>query len=401
MPNETRDFGDLRVTLTKEFDWKYSDTETGAKRDGSFFHAKSQGDLRPLGSFITPNYQDQNNKRATLLVGNAPNGSGRPAVASPTGYSRIWEDRGSGGKHDGSIWKPTAPSGYVALGDVCVGNYNSPSTTAIWCVRSDLVLQSDFGADSVWSDSYSGAKMDVSVWPIVKPQMSVDGSDKIPVLTDLFIANSAYSKPEYSRAKVLGLPVPKDFKRFSADLPVFTKDKIPREGDVFDELAQCAVTLPFTAFFSPTDNACLNLISHPFITLQRRTAWYVEDVARNAADQSGTHSTKITKGVSATQSQEMTHSAGVSITSSFGIKAIGGGVDVTLNYQFTASQSYSSSEYQETEKTHTFNIGPQTVLVLLTDRVWIQATRSDGSATLHRIGYNATDDLSRTEIKLK
>ncbi|KAG9187989.1 hypothetical protein G6011_01912 [Alternaria panax] len=401
MPNETRDYNGLRVTLTKEFDWKYSDSNTGAKRDATFFHAKSQGDLRPLGSFVTPNYQDQNNIRATILVGNAPGGSGGAAVASPTGYTKIWDDRGSGGSHDGSIWRPNAPSGYVALGDVCTGGYNSPSTSAIWCVRSDLALQSDFGSDSVWSDSYSGSKSDVSVWSIVNPQSNVDGSDKIPILNDLFIANSAYSKPEYGRAKLFTLPIPKDFKRFSADLPVFTKDKIPREGDEFDALVQCTVTLPFTAFFPPTDRTSLNQIAHPFITLQRRTAWYIEDVARNAADQSGTHETKIIKGVSATQSQEMTHSVGVAITASFGIKAIGGGVDVSLNYQFSATQSYSSSEYQETQKTHTFNIGPQTVLVLLTDRVWIQATRSDGSTTIHRIGYNATDDLSRTEIKLK
>ncbi|KAL1795369.1 hypothetical protein ACET3X_007185 [Alternaria dauci] len=400
MPNETRDYGDLRVTLTKEFEWKYADNGTGARRDASFFHARAQGDLRPLGSFVTPNYQDQNNKRATLLVGNVPNGSGKPAVASPTSYSSIWDDGGSGGKHDGSIWRPNPPSGYVALGDVCVGNYSTPSTSAIWCVRSDLVVQSDFGANSVWDDGGSGARKDVSVWPLVKPHMGVDGSDKIPVLTDLFIANAS-GRPEYGRAKVLTLPVPKDFKRFSADLPEFTKNTIPREGDTFEDLEQCSVTLPFTAFFPPTDNSCLNLIPHPFITLQRRTAWYVEDVARNASDESGSHTTKITKGVSSTQSEEMTHSVGVSITTSAGIKAIGGGIDVTLNYQFTYSQSYSSTEFQQTEKTHTFNIGPWTVLVLLTDRVWIQATRSDGSTTLHRIGYNATDDLSRAEIKLK
>ncbi|KAB2099430.1 hypothetical protein AG0111_0g12290 [Alternaria gaisen] len=401
MPNETRDYGNLRVTLTKEFDWKYSDTGTGAKRNGTFYHAKSQGDMRPLGSFVTPNYEEQNNKRATLLVGNARNGSGEPAVASPTGYSKIWDDRGGKGNHDGSIWRPIAPSGYVALGDVCVKGYSAPSTAAIWCVLSGLTLQSDFDEDSVWSDNSSGANTDVSVWPIVAPKMSVDGGDKVPVLKDLFIANSAYTKPEYGRARLLALPIPKDFKRFSADLPEFTKDKIPREGDTFNELAQCAVTLPFTAFFLPTDNACLNLISRPFVVLQRRTAWYVEDVARNAADQSGTHSTKITKGVSKTLSKEMENSAGVEITASFGIKAMGGGVDITLNYQFTWRESYSSTEYEEIEKTHTFEIGPQTVLVLLTERVWIQATRSDGSMTLHRIGYNATDDLNRTEIKLK
>lgn len=87
MPNETRDYGDLKVTLTKEFDWIYSDSKTGAKRDVAIFHVKPQGDLRPLGSFASPNYQDQNNKRATILVGNSANGSGKPAVASFTGFT--------------------------------------------------------------------------------------------------------------------------------------------------------------------------------------------------------------------------------------------------------------------------------------------------------------------------
>lgn len=80
---------------------------------------------------------------------------------------------------------------------------------------------------------------------------------------------------------------------------------------------------------------------------------------------------------------------------------MGGGVDVTLNYQFTATNSSSSNQYQEVAKTHIYTIGPQTAAVILTDRVWIQATRSDGSMSLHQIGFNATDDMSRTEIKLK
>jgi hypothetical protein len=193
MPNETRNYGDLKVTLTKEFNWVYSDSNTGAKRDVTIFHAKPQGDLRPLGSFATPNYQDQNNKRATILVGNAANGSVNPAVASPTGYTQIWTDRKSGGSHDGSFWKPNAPSGYVALGDVCNGSYNAPSNDAIWCVRLDLTLQSDFASDSLWSDSGSGATSDCSLW-----------SSSICSSPTLITASLSLAVPRSSRC-----PVPK------------------------------------------------------------------------------------------------------------------------------------------------------------------------------------------------
>ncbi|KAF1843859.1 uncharacterized protein K460DRAFT_387813 [Cucurbitaria berberidis CBS 394.84] len=400
MPNETRDYGNLRVTLTKDFDWVYNDKGSGAKLNGSFIHAKSQGDLRPLGTYAYAGFDDQSNKRATLLVGNVPNGSGTPAVASPTSYTMMWDARSSESNNDGSIWKANAPSGYVALGDICVNNYASPSTNAMWCVRSDLALQSEFSPDCIWSDSYSKDKTDVSIWPILSPPANTEGSDHIPAINDLFIASTTYNQPDYSRAKFLVLPYPNDFKRFTADLPTFTKDTIPHEGDIFAETPQCAVVLPFTAFFPATDTPSLERIQHPFVTLQRRTAWYVEDVARNAADEPMTQATTITKGVSETQSQEMTNSAGVEISASKGIRLIKGEIEASLNYQFTATESSSTTEYSEVTKTHTYTIGPQTVAVILTDRAWIQAIRSDGSITFQEISFNASDDMSRTEIKL-
>lgn len=54
-----------------------------------FHHPKAQGDMRPLGSFAYPQYEDQNGKRASLLVGNAADSSKTPAVASPIGYKMM------------------------------------------------------------------------------------------------------------------------------------------------------------------------------------------------------------------------------------------------------------------------------------------------------------------------
>jgi hypothetical protein len=98
MPNRTRVYGGLEVTLTSQFESIYSDRGTGAKYGSvEIHHPKAQGDLRPLESFAHPDWEDQNGKRATLLVGNAP-GNHKPAVSSPVGYTVIWTEWGSGGK---------------------------------------------------------------------------------------------------------------------------------------------------------------------------------------------------------------------------------------------------------------------------------------------------------------
>ncbi|KAI4906696.1 hypothetical protein J4E90_010384 [Alternaria incomplexa] len=400
MTNKTRDYGDLRVTLTKDLVWKWNEKDTGAARYGEFYLANSQGAMRPVGSFGQDKWDDQKDKRATILVGNVPGSSGTPAVASPTSYDWVWDDRGGGGKYDGTVWRPIAPTGYVSLGDVWTSSYERPSTNAIWCVRSDLTMQSHYNPNSLWDDTKSGGNHDCSVWSIIPPQISIHGTEKVTVLSDCHRAIKAYRQPSSDLARVLVLPCPKNFKSFSARPPTFTKDTIPREGDLFSQLQQCEVELPFTAFFPPTHVTSLGMISDPFCKLGRRTAWLVEKRHSNNGGGTIIDEKTIKKGISTTQSQEMVHSAGVEITSSFGIKALGGGIDVSLNYQFTSTQSSSYNEYEEFTDRRQYNVPPYTCSIFLTERVWLVATRTDGSFTLSEIQYNTTDGMNIEEVKL-
>ncbi|KAL6882932.1 hypothetical protein HDV57DRAFT_465618 [Trichoderma longibrachiatum] len=74
-------------------------------------------------------------------------------------YERIWKDEGSGADRDGSFWRPVAPAGYVALGDVASGAGwdAAPSVDDVWCVRGDLVTRGGFRPESAWDDKGSGA----------------------------------------------------------------------------------------------------------------------------------------------------------------------------------------------------------------------------------------------------
>ncbi|TGO66784.1 hypothetical protein BOTNAR_0054g00230 [Botryotinia narcissicola] len=306
--------------------------------------------MRPLGSIGFSSYGDRNGKIAVLLVGNNPSSTGRAAVASPTGYDQIWRDEKSGGSYYGSFWRPRAPSG------------------------------SNYFSAKVWDDHKSGAKSDCSVW-------------------DIGLPNLGWSEPNNSLAQVLAVPNPKRFTEFTAPAPTFTKNNIPRGGDAFNRIDQCQVTLPFSVYFPPTDAASLGTISNPFCNLTRKIAWYVHTAHNNNSGGQISDSTTFTKGVSKTLSEEMTHSASVSISSSFGVK--GFGMDVSLNYQFTLTDSTSFTEYEENSRTQKSTVPPYEATIFLSKRIWIQATRADGSIVLREINFNANEDIHLIGVSLK
>ncbi|KAK6598396.1 hypothetical protein ACHAO1_000274 [Botrytis cinerea] len=399
MSNATKDYGDLRVTMTSAFNWVWNDKGSGASKNFEAYHPVSQGDLRPLGSLGFSSYNERNGKFAALLVGKNPSSSGTAAVASPTGYDLIWRDEKSGGDHNGSFWRPRAPSGYVSLGDVCSGSWSAPSNDKIWCVRADLVQNSNHFKAKVWDDQKSGAKSDCSVWDIGLPSIGINGGEKIPISSETFRANNSWSEPNNGLAQVLALPNPKRFTEFTASPPNFTKNNIPKGGDVFNRTDQCEVTLPFTVYFPPSDATSLRSINYPFCKLTRKIAWYVHTAHTNNSGGEISDSTTVTKGVSKTLSEEMSHSAGVSVSASYGIK--GFGMDVSLNYQFTSTTSSSFTEYEENSRTQGYTVPPYEATIFLSKRIWIQATRADGSIVLKEINFNANDDIHLIGVSLK
>ena len=150
MVNDTHDYGDLRVTLTYNYTWDWDDRGSKGSNDVTFYTANSEGNLSPLGSVGIGNYTGIEGKRATLLVGENPNRSpGKDSpVARPLEYMQVWNDKVSGSHHDGSLWRPVAPPGYIGMGDVSVSGYDAPDTRRVWCLRKDLTLPSSYRYDA-------------------------------------------------------------------------------------------------------------------------------------------------------------------------------------------------------------------------------------------------------------
>lgn len=109
------------------------------------------------------------------------------ATRKPVDYKRVWIDAGSGASKQGSIWQPIPPQGYVAMGCVAQTGYNKPGPDAVRCVRKDLVTRGEL-SDAIWSDDGSGATEDVSVHEV----RIVDRRSTAP---ETFVTNNKYSTP--------------------------------------------------------------------------------------------------------------------------------------------------------------------------------------------------------------
>jgi len=90
-----------------------------------------------------------------------------PAIKPPYDYGQVWISKGTGSRHDGSIWLPYAPEGYVAIGAVAQTGYTTKPPTSIYaCIRLDLCVVTEAGS-LIWNDKGSGAARDVSLYEIV------------------------------------------------------------------------------------------------------------------------------------------------------------------------------------------------------------------------------------------
>ncbi len=98
------------------------------------------------------------------------------------GWFQVWNDQGSGGSNDGSIWAPVAPDGFVGIGAVANGGYDPPSIPNYRCLNVSVLMEASSGLVPIWSDQGSHAHEDVAFWAI-------------PGVTNAFVTSGAYGIP--------------------------------------------------------------------------------------------------------------------------------------------------------------------------------------------------------------
>jgi len=191
------------------YEWIYNDRGTGAKQDLEIWRAKpikyQNRTYYPLGDVAIGKYGgehaerhfkefgtqkseitsiDVSNKEGLLNTTVLVDGSS-PYVAIPEKYDMMWNDRGSGGKHDTVFWMPQnfTKDGkkFKCFGGIAgKDTYKNPfeiygrdENHPIRCIEESCLEQIPQVGTRIWRDRGSGAKLDGSVWtnkhPSFKP----------------------------------------------------------------------------------------------------------------------------------------------------------------------------------------------------------------------------------------
>jgi hypothetical protein len=154
----------LLISTTSNYTWLYNDKGSGADMDVTIWRpTPTNTDYYIIGDYAQGNYsQPTGSSLIVMALNDDPN---NPLIKAPVGYTEVWNDHGSGGDNDGSVWFPVPPDGYISIGFLGQTGYNAPSPKYA-CLRRDLVQQTQVGT-LIWSDKGSGANGDVALYSIV------------------------------------------------------------------------------------------------------------------------------------------------------------------------------------------------------------------------------------------
>lgn len=149
----------LDLLEVDQYTWVYDDSGSGALIDASIWRPVVPPGYVALGDVAVAGHDAPG--FATLVVRDDPK-----ALRPPVGYEQIWNDEGSGGVHDVTIWSPIPPLGYTCLGSVARPDYDGPPANGqIRCVHSRYLVPGDRAL--VWTDAGSLAFQDAGLWMCV------------------------------------------------------------------------------------------------------------------------------------------------------------------------------------------------------------------------------------------
>ena len=358
------DVGDLLITYVDEFelrgwtDWSGPDT---------WWHPVTQDGWKALGSLMTRNYNHTSaNGKFWMMVVKEDGETG--ALAAPVGFEREGWGETRGDDLAATFFTPVCPAGYVALGTV-LGTRNGntavpPTVDDVTCVREDLTFDARVDPSSAYLTNRFPEGAASGMWRISIPQLSLHEEAFLDAGTFLM------QGPEYTCTGVLAGAQCWDEPQshpvlhvLAVDLPMIIdtpeSSRVPSLTG-FDQpptetipIGTKTMLVPFTALLGGTDfgGADVHWMVHNSPMVQ------VERVIYNRLMYHGINNTSVVQenhlefvsGVSTTDSETFSHTAGISITVESGVEfmGMGGSVSVTASYELGYESMHSVTALRE------------------------------------------------------
>jgi hypothetical protein len=326
------------------------------------------------------------------MVRSHPGGDGS-AVAPPIGYSAIWSVEKGGW----TIWRPTPPEGYAALGTVSTwdGDGNPPPNDAVVCVRRDLVSPATVG-QWTWADHGSGASEDCTLWAIA-PDAPLDGELNFSPGT---LVGAGYYGPPGGDVQPFSLriavPETEPSSRPTPPKVIGPGDAPPTGADS----VKASTDFPFFAVGdSQFDGIVAQMLASPTYSLVREDVYTLIPTPENPVtlvwNQSNAEQTpsfSVTAGYNEQETTDFSETTGIDFGVQFGGQDDPVSFTLQLTQSFTMSASLSHGVSVDYNVSIPLTVPPQTT----TAAYWITSTfqllRADGSA----VGNPVTAGLDET-----
>mmetsp|Transcript_26338 Transcript_26338/g.62661 ORF Transcript_26338/g.62661 Transcript_26338/m.62661 type:complete len:482 (-) Transcript_26338:144-1589(-) len=388
--SEPMPFGDILLFYTDQFELLYNNQGSGANMDGAFYRPLCAPGYLPLGDIGLSDYNNPNGDTVAPCVASIKDPSS-PPLANPTTYTSIYSDQGTGAHMDGSTWRPVPPSGYSCLGDVFQTGYDMLSTDIIYCVRSDLTYYGTVG-DLIWNDHGSGGDHDLSVFQMTNYQQVYDDAQILLGVNTLYAEGNYEDITGQSvPGKNLILPLTVT-KNTSAEKPALNSTN---EAPAFTTtVASWSTIVPFAIINDSGMTLSQQISSSQFYTLTRKDTYIPQLYLDNSSDACPQQTSKsVTAGVSTTDSQTFSEQIGISIGYSVGVSAFGFSQKTSINLSATMgfSETTSVTQMQQT----TLDI-PLHAPAYWAAEVWsmtssLQVSRGDGN-TVSSTNFDQNND---------
>jgi len=148
------------------FEKIWDDTKTGCKpNDVSFYRAQPPEGYVRIGDYAETSHASH--PSGSMIVVREVGYGAFPLLAKPIKYAKMWDDHKTGASYgDVSIWRPIAPAGYVALGDVAMPGKNlEPPVDYVMCVHQSVLAQGRWKGEVIWMNrNTKGNYGRISMW---------------------------------------------------------------------------------------------------------------------------------------------------------------------------------------------------------------------------------------------
>ena len=351
---------ELQITFVDSFTLRWNDHGSGGDNDGSFFHPVTSNGFRAVGSLgCGPDgYPDPNGTYAIMVVKAKP--GHEDALAEPTGYELIYNDRNSHAYMYGSFWRPIPPDGYTALGTVVADNtWDPPSLGDVVCVRSDLTTLAESG-NFIYDDRNTGADMYLSCWKIDQP--TTGPHDMAYLATGTFVGVGNWDRPFIDPVLfVLKVDMPTLAEASDQNfIPKLTSCGTPPEETV--PMMARAMLVPCSIINDLTYNGNIGwqVANSPLYRLERQIFYKLQYHNYNQTSEVQTNNVTIRSGITTTESERIWDETSISVSVELGlsIMSIPTKVTGTISNTFGYETQTSVAELQEKEVSTSINTSP-------------------------------------------